>query len=30
MQYNTQPLVAALPAVVGDADHSHGQSCYQG
>jgi hypothetical protein len=23
-------LVAALPAVVGDADHSHGQSCYQG
>ena len=30
LQYNTQPLVAALPAVVGAPDHSHGQSCYQG
>jgi hypothetical protein len=29
-QYNTQPLVAALPAVVGTADHSHGQSRCQG
>ena len=24
--YNTQPLVAALPAVVGTADHSHGRA----
>jgi len=30
LQYNTQPLVAALPAVVGTPDHSHGQSCCQG